>query len=573
MNYAIKGMQNTDIHDNVFHMRLAGDWLLAAQEAGGGGYAHSYHLLKGWMPPYPETTGYIIPSMLALSKKLVDEKYTKSAKRAGEWLLSIQYDDGAFSDLMGMKQVFDTGQIIYGLLGLHGETAEEKWLDAAVNAGKWLVKNQENDGSWVKAAYNNMPHAYYSRVGAILVRLGKETGKKEFEVAGLRNLAWTLSQQTENGYFWKMGFKKDELPYTHTIMYVLEGLLFGWKLTKNKEFLDAVIRTGERLRQINENRDFILLSKYDKEWGAATNQKCITGLAQWCWIALELYHITKNRGYLEQAVKTAFYIKSKQILKGSKNVLGALPSSVPVWGNYGKFCFFNWNMKFFIDALLSLDTLNMPFWREEETYVAESFRFNRNRFYKPDEKADNSIYVKEILEMLPAAAEGVFADIGCGRGAILNDLKSKRGSLKYIGIDPIFEGEDILKGSIYSAPLKDDSVDFLLAKEVLQHVGHLDLAVDEMKRIMKNRGTLMVIERNPLSGLGVRKGVCETLGRWMYPWDSPLREKWYTETEWKKILERFGEIKKVVKINHPSGRKELRGWDNRFFFFAVEVHK
>lgn len=366
MGYAIRGMQNADVRDNTFHMRLAGDWLLAAQEAGGGGYAHSYHILKGWMPPYAETSGYIIPSMLALSKRLVNDKYAKSAKRAGEWLLSIQYDDGAFSDLTGRKQVFDTGQIIYGLLSLHGETAEEKWLDAARSAGAWLVKNQEKDGSWVKTAYNNTPHTYYSRVGAILIRLGKETGKKEFEAAGLRNLAWTLSQQTENGYFRKMGFKEDELPYTHTIMYVLEGLLLGWKLTKNKAFLDAVTRTGEQLRQINEKRDFILLSKYDREWRAATNQKCITGLAQWCWVALELYRITKNKGYLEQTVKTAFYIKSKQMLKGSKNVLGALPGSVPLWGEYNRFAFPNWNAKFFIDALLSLDAPDTSHGREEK---------------------------------------------------------------------------------------------------------------------------------------------------------------------------------------------------------------
>jgi len=45
------------------HVRSAVAWLGAAQRAsGGGGFAHSYHLLRGWERPYPETTGYILPT-------------------------------------------------------------------------------------------------------------------------------------------------------------------------------------------------------------------------------------------------------------------------------------------------------------------------------------------------------------------------------------------------------------------------------------------------------------------------------------------------------------------------------
>src|SRR5687767_10751398 len=52
-------------------LRAAIDWICRAHDASGdGGVARSYSLAyhpffrrRGWMPSYPETTGYIIPTM------------------------------------------------------------------------------------------------------------------------------------------------------------------------------------------------------------------------------------------------------------------------------------------------------------------------------------------------------------------------------------------------------------------------------------------------------------------------------------------------------------------------------
>ncbi len=445
---AISSMRNTKTLETRKHLELAAKWLLAAQRPDGG-YSHSYNLLKGWSASYPETTGYIIPSMLGISA-ITNDSFSSSAVRAGEWLLKIQNEDGSFSDLNGKKQVFDSGQIIYGFLALYDYSRDKKWLDAAVRSGEWLVSAQEKNGSWIKNAYNEIPHTYYSRVGSILIQLGIQTGRKDFISSGKKNLDWTISRQAEDGYFADMAFFPGIPPYLHTIIYVLEGLLHGYSLTKEKSYLSSALKTAERLRKISSERDFILHSQYAESWVSANKEKCITGLAQWAGVCLNLFDLTKDVQcakcetfrirqdadascrWRDEAIKTIYYLKAKQLLKGSKNILGAIPSSIPIWGKYGKFSFFNWNSKFFMDALAALDRLSLPLWMEQQIYVQEAFKFSEKKYYDPNAKADYSPYMAYFDKVLSRlGGKPVFVDIGCGGGALLNELQAKYLKIKW----------------------------------------------------------------------------------------------------------------------------------------------
>ncbi len=106
------------------HLRAAVGWLLQAQRAAGqsadrGGYAHSFHLARGWQPAYPETTGYIIPSLHRAAAFFRDDPSLVDSLRASiaqavTWLKGVQRPDGAIPDLAGAPQVFDTGQVLIG---------------------------------------------------------------------------------------------------------------------------------------------------------------------------------------------------------------------------------------------------------------------------------------------------------------------------------------------------------------------------------------------------------------------------------------------------------------------------
>ena len=74
-------------------------WLCRAQDCtttGDGGVARHYSLLDGWGPSYPETTGYIIPSLIELGTDRQDAQLIGRARRMLDWLLSIQFAEGGF---------------------------------------------------------------------------------------------------------------------------------------------------------------------------------------------------------------------------------------------------------------------------------------------------------------------------------------------------------------------------------------------------------------------------------------------------------------------------------------------
>ena len=355
---ALKAMGGTNARETYRHLTLAGDWLLRTQAVHrDGGYAHSYALHTGWQPSYPETTGYIIPTMLRLSDHLGDTRYADSALKAGNWLLGIQQTDGAFPDLAGQKQVFDTGQIIEGLLELNRRTGQERFFDAATRAGDFLTGCQEPGGSWTAYSYNNLPHTYYTRVAASLLRLHEATGAGKYRTAALRNLDWTLSQQRANGYFASMSFDPGSHPLLHTIVYVLEGLLDSYRLTGNEKLIAAVRITTGKLVAINIGRDYILQARYDSAWESPRREHCTTGLAQWAGLLFELYAHDHDAEHRLLAERTLQFLKARQVRHANPDISGALSGSIPLWGSYFRFAFNNWTTKFFIDALLRLEQI------------------------------------------------------------------------------------------------------------------------------------------------------------------------------------------------------------------------
>ena len=73
------------------HMRDAVTWLLGAQRAAGGtGFAHSFHILRGWLPPYPETTGYILPSLRRVRERYAIAGLDDAIAAAARWLDAVQ---------------------------------------------------------------------------------------------------------------------------------------------------------------------------------------------------------------------------------------------------------------------------------------------------------------------------------------------------------------------------------------------------------------------------------------------------------------------------------------------------
>src|SRR6266496_1397559 len=95
-------------------------WLARAQDnslSKDGGVARDFSLITGWSTSYPETTGYIVPTMLAYADRKKDQAIRDRAKRMLDWLVAIQFSEGGFQgSVIGASPVvpvtFNTGQIL-----------------------------------------------------------------------------------------------------------------------------------------------------------------------------------------------------------------------------------------------------------------------------------------------------------------------------------------------------------------------------------------------------------------------------------------------------------------------------
>ena len=89
------------------------------------------------------------------------------AHRIIDWELSIQHPDGAFPGHFGepgsQPVIFNTGQIMHGMLAGYLQLGRKECLESAVRAGHWLARHQDADGCWRKFEHNGVPHTYNTR--------------------------------------------------------------------------------------------------------------------------------------------------------------------------------------------------------------------------------------------------------------------------------------------------------------------------------------------------------------------------------------------------------------------------
>jgi hypothetical protein len=330
---------------------------MEAQRASGcGGFAHSFHLLRGWQPPYPETTGYILPTMLRVHERHAITGIIESVIAGAQWLDAIQQPDGSFHDLAGQPQVFDTGQILGGWCELAERRPGIVDHDRLARAARWIVAQQETDGSFVRNAFHGRAHSYYARVGAALLAAGRLLEDDEVRAAGKRNLAWAMAQQQANGFFHHLAFATEQ-PYLHTMIYVAEGLLDGYAETREQAMFDAVLRFATSV--LKATREEVPRSQYHSDFLPANRELCLPGLAQWAGLCLRLVRLGSS-DFGAAADRAIVALKARQIVSADPRLRGGLFGSSPFWGRYLRLAMPNWGLKFFVDALLLADAAAEP---------------------------------------------------------------------------------------------------------------------------------------------------------------------------------------------------------------------
>jgi hypothetical protein len=340
-------------------------WLVRSIEHGRGGSCAHYGVPMRWSRPYPETTGYLIPTLLSLAPAYPALPLRRLAEDCGRWLLGIQNPDGSWNGGLhppGSRprpSVFNTGQILDGMVALHRAGAGEEFLAAGSRGASWLAGGTDATGLWSGGDYRaSQTPSYYTHVLWPMLETWKETGDAKVRSAAEAGVRSLLQRIRPNGAIAHWGFGDDDRAFTHTIAYALRGLLECARL------LDAWDDIGRRavpalermLRKAELGRGR-LAAQYDLDWAPHGRYECLTGAAQTAINLLLWERREPDLRIVNAAAKLVDRVCATQRLRHPvAGIRGAVAGSSPVWGRYLMLRYPNWAAKYHCDALSDLMT-------------------------------------------------------------------------------------------------------------------------------------------------------------------------------------------------------------------------
>jgi hypothetical protein len=333
-------------------------WLATAQDNSAtkdGGVARHFSLKTGWSSSYPETTGYIVPTLLHGGYDPFPEASARRADRMLDWLTSLQFPEGGFQGGMvdqtpRVPVTFNTGQILLGLSA--GASRHPLYKAAMIKAADWLKTTQDDDGCWRKFPTpfaKKDDKTYETHVSLGLFAAHAIEPRRGYQEAGLKQVDWALRHQQENGWLAQCCLSDAERPLTHTIGYALRGIIGAYESAKRQSDLDAAVKLADALR-VRQQPDGKLAGRFDSLWRPAVSWTCLTGLSQIseCWFLLAA--ITGRAEFANAGKRANSYVRRTMVMKGSPDIKGGVKGSLPVSGDYGKWQYLNWACKFTIDA-------------------------------------------------------------------------------------------------------------------------------------------------------------------------------------------------------------------------------
>ena len=357
-------------YEDKYHLNETINWLCRAQDsANDKGVSRAYKASKykgfgpyGWQASYPETTGYIIPTMIAAAEYMNDDYLKQRARDMADWEIQIQMPTGA---VMGSvvtaipsPAVFNTGQVIFGWLAVYRETNEQKYVDASKRAGDYLLSVQDINGLFdsgdSKFALKGAT-TYNARVAWALAELGVVTGEKKYREAACKNIENALRKQNHKGWFADNCLNDPEKPLLHTIVYTTRGVLETGILLNEPRYISAAIKTLDALLAC-QRPDGGIPGRLDKDWASKADWDCLTGDAQASIAWLRAHSITSEPKYKSAARKAIDFVKKTQNLTHKNpGIRGGVKGSFPFDAEYGQFELLNWAAKFFCDALMMIN--------------------------------------------------------------------------------------------------------------------------------------------------------------------------------------------------------------------------
>jgi hypothetical protein len=345
--------------------KAAADWLLRAQAAtpdDGVSYGYfPYGSGNGWRTSYPETTGYIISTLLEYGKVTGDKKCAEAALRMAHWEVRVQMKSGAVQANAlcapedQVAAAFNTGMVLDGWSAAFRFSHDERFLQAGRRAGDFLVGDVNEHGYLQSQGKHTVffPIKTYTCLCAWpLCRLSEDVGDDRYRTTAIRIVEAALRQQHGNGWFANNCLTRPEAPLLHTIGYTLQGILEVGISAKRDDFVAAVQRGVDPLISQIGPKGF-LPGRFYADWKPAAFSSCLTGSAQIAVVCYRLFEYTGDVKYRRAADALLNFLKALQLIHTPiTEVQGAISGSFPIVGAYQRLGYPNWATKYYLDALM-----------------------------------------------------------------------------------------------------------------------------------------------------------------------------------------------------------------------------
>lgn len=286
-----------------------------------------YELVSGRWTEYEPAwhTGQLIKGLLDAYQVTKREKALKSATKAGDWWVTLQFPkghvlEGYLKAVHGDKvgNLINTTTIADGTPGLFQLsriTGDDKYADVATSAGKWILDNlyvKEH-----KLSYNivdpetgeiwkdKSPHEQHQADPITIKQVARpnaegylwkdmylHTKEERYKKAYLEICDGLLEKQSDNG-FW-MDFEPND-PKTGKIharfnTWNAEALLEAYELTNDKKYLEGAIKTAQGLASIQDENGIIYYTSFT-DGSADEKSPCGSGTSFAGILWLRLYQL------------------------------------------------------------------------------------------------------------------------------------------------------------------------------------------------------------------------------------------------------------------------------------------
>ena len=282
---------------------------------------------------YPEITGYFVSTLRFLYSFEKNSYYLEYAKFSANWLKKLfeKYDgiiQGIYNDnAQKLVYSFDTAICAKGLIDYYLMSKDNSYLETAKTLTYYLTNFLESDGTL--KPYKNLstnqfeedPKLWYKQKGCLHIKVSIPyfqlyliTKENNFLEQG-NLICDTFSKfQNRDGSF-NLYLNGDTINL-HTVCYALEGLLYGYGVTKNENYLKSSERAINWAIQKIEKDGTINLwfnSKY--------KEKAAYPVAQLVRLMIILDKIQKNNYKNYESILSRFLI-SLQAESDQKSIQG-----------------------------------------------------------------------------------------------------------------------------------------------------------------------------------------------------------------------------------------------------------